>query len=129
MKSVGWNGELVNESYPWVEKQIVHWPELAPWQQAFRDGLLQSGVSPFNGYTFDHIYGTKVGGTIFDVLCWRRFHLLSVMMVATSLYIRGCFRAGNAFEALKDVLRSLYRIRDVIIRFVASRSAIAAITE
>ncbi|KAF8400998.1 hypothetical protein HHK36_014301 [Tetracentron sinense] len=62
----GWDAKLVNESYPWVEKQIVHQPQLAPWQQALMDSLLEVGVSPFNGFTYDHIYGTKVGGTIFD---------------------------------------------------------------
>lgn len=36
------------------------------WQSAVRDGLLEVGVLPYNGYTFEHIYGTKVGGTIFD---------------------------------------------------------------
>ncbi|KAL0917847.1 hypothetical protein M5K25_012947 [Dendrobium thyrsiflorum] len=66
VKEAGWNVELVNESYPWIEKQIVHWPELAPWQVALKDGLLEAGVSPFNGYTYDHLYGTKVGGTIFN---------------------------------------------------------------
>lgn len=66
MERAGWNGEMVNESYPWVEKQIVHRPKITPWQQAFRDGLLEAGISPFNGYTYDHLYGTKVGGTIFD---------------------------------------------------------------
>ncbi|RWR73643.1 protein HOTHEAD [Cinnamomum micranthum f. kanehirae] len=66
VKKAGWNGQLVNESYPWIEKQIAHWPKLGPWQQAFKDGLLEAGVAPFNGYTYDHLYGTKVGGTIFD---------------------------------------------------------------
>ncbi|KAJ8643384.1 hypothetical protein MRB53_005132 [Persea americana] len=66
VQKAGWDGELVNESYPWIEKQIVHWPKLNPWQQAFKDGLLEAGVSPFNGYTYDHLYGTKVGGTIFN---------------------------------------------------------------
>lgn len=56
----------MNESYPWVEKQIVHRPKVAPWQVAVRNGLLDVGVSPFNGFTYDHIYGTKFGGTIFD---------------------------------------------------------------
>lgn len=56
----------MNESYPWIEKQIVHQPNLVPWQRAVRDGLLEVGVSPFNGFTYDHLYGTKVGGTIFD---------------------------------------------------------------
>lgn len=66
INKVGWDAKLVNESYPWIEKQIVHQPKLAPWQVAVRDGLLEAGVSPFNGFTFDHLYGTKVGGTIFD---------------------------------------------------------------
>lgn len=56
----------MNESYPWIEKQIVHRPDFPAWQRAFRDSLLDVGISPFNGFTFDHMYGTKVGGTIFD---------------------------------------------------------------
>ncbi|KAL3511685.1 hypothetical protein ACH5RR_024402 [Cinchona calisaya] len=66
IRDVGWDEKLVNESYPWIEKQIVHKPDLAPWQQAVRDSLLEVGISPFNGFTYDHVYGTKVGGTIFD---------------------------------------------------------------
>ncbi|KAK1281778.1 Protein HOTHEAD [Acorus calamus] len=66
VRRAGWDSELVNESYPWVERQIVHWPVLAPWQKALRDGLLAAGVTPINGYTYDHVYGTKVGGTTFD---------------------------------------------------------------
>ncbi|XP_071903101.1 protein HOTHEAD-like [Coffea arabica] len=66
IREVGWDEKLVNESYPWVEKQVVHKPDLAPWQQALRDSLLEVGISPFNGFTYDHLYGTKVGGTIFD---------------------------------------------------------------
>lgn len=66
IRDVGWDEKLVNESYPWVEKQVVYKPDLAPWQQALRDSLLEVGISPFNGFTYDHIYGTKVGGTIFD---------------------------------------------------------------
>ncbi|XP_022154219.1 protein HOTHEAD-like [Momordica charantia] len=66
IKKVGWDAKLVNESYSWVERQIVHRPELAGWQKAFTDSLLDVGISPFNGFTYDHLYGTKVGGTIFD---------------------------------------------------------------
>lgn len=93
VRTAGWNAELVNESYPWVEKQIVHWPELAPWQAALKDGLLEAGVSPFNGYTYDHLNGTKVGGTIFnkygfrhtaaDLLASGDPHNLSVFLHAT----------------------------------------------
>ncbi|KAF7814142.1 protein HOTHEAD [Senna tora] len=66
IEKVGWDAKIVNESYPWVEKKIVYRPKIAPWQRAVRDGLLDAGVSPFNGFTFDHVHGTKVGGTIFD---------------------------------------------------------------
>ncbi|KAK6148721.1 hypothetical protein DH2020_016246 [Rehmannia glutinosa] len=66
IESVGWDAKLVNESYPWIEKQIVHRPELVPWQKTVRDSLIEIGISPFNGFTYDHLYGTKVGGTIFD---------------------------------------------------------------
>lgn len=63
---MSWDPKLVKQSFPWVEKQIVHKPIVAPWQRAFMDSLLTVGVSPFNGFTYDHLYGTKVGGTIFD---------------------------------------------------------------
>ncbi|OMO97957.1 hypothetical protein COLO4_14241 [Corchorus olitorius] len=57
---------LVNDSYRWVEKKLVFKPEMLQWQTAFKDGLLEAKVLPFNGYTFDHINGTKISGTIFD---------------------------------------------------------------
>ncbi|KAG2379926.1 Protein HOTHEAD Protein ADHESION OF CALYX EDGES Precursor [Vigna angularis] len=66
IKKVGWDINLVNQSYPWIENQIVHRPKFSAYQRAVRDSLLDSGVSPFNGFTYDHLYGTKVGGTIFD---------------------------------------------------------------
>ncbi|KAJ6704367.1 PROTEIN HOTHEAD [Salix viminalis] len=66
INKVGWDSELVNKSYPWIEKQIVYRPKVAPWQAVVRDSLLGVGVAPFNGFTYDHIYGTKFGGTIFD---------------------------------------------------------------
>ncbi|OMO85967.1 hypothetical protein CCACVL1_09888 [Corchorus capsularis] len=57
---------LVNDSYRWVEKEVVFKPEMLQWQTAIKDGLLEAKVLPFNGFTFDHINGTKIGGTIFD---------------------------------------------------------------
>lgn len=68
IRDVGWDGRLVNESYEWVEKLVAFEPPLGPWQSAVRDGLVEAGVLPFNGFTYDHMYGTKVGGTIFDQL-------------------------------------------------------------
>ncbi|KAK1362826.1 (R)-mandelonitrile lyase [Heracleum sosnowskyi] len=66
------DAKLVNESYPWIENQIVRMPKLSSWQGAVKDGLLDIGISPDNGFTYDHLYGTKVGGTIFDNYGRRR---------------------------------------------------------
>lgn len=49
-----------------MERRIVYWPEIAPWQAALRDGLLDAGYLPFNGYSYDHLPGTKIGGITFD---------------------------------------------------------------
>ncbi|KAL7253943.1 hypothetical protein ACSBR1_008313 [Camellia fascicularis] len=66
VRRVGWDQKLVNESYEWVENKLVFRPPMLEWQSAVRDGLLEVGMMPDNGFTYDHIYGTKVGGTIFD---------------------------------------------------------------
>lgn len=63
---VGWDGRLVNESYQWVEKKVAFEPPVKQWQSAVRDGLVEVGVKPYNGFTYDHLNGTKIGGTIFD---------------------------------------------------------------
>lgn len=62
----GWEQRLVNESYDWVEKVVAFEPPIKEWQSAVRDGLVEVGVLPYNGFTYDHVLGTKVGGTIFD---------------------------------------------------------------
>ncbi|GMY07063.1 Protein HOTHEAD [Fagus crenata] len=66
VKETGWDETLVNQSYEWVEKLVVFRPPMLEWQSAVRDGLLEVGVLPYNRFTYDHLYGTKVGGTIFD---------------------------------------------------------------
>lgn len=66
IRAAGWDGRLANESYQWVERRVAFEPQMGPWQSAVRDGLLEAGVLPNNGFTYDHIKGTKVGGTIFD---------------------------------------------------------------
>ncbi|KAK9069060.1 hypothetical protein SSX86_013176 [Deinandra increscens subsp. villosa] len=57
---------LVLESYEWVEKVMVFKPVVQKWQSALRAALLESGVTPYHGYDYDHVVGTKVGGTLFD---------------------------------------------------------------
>ncbi|PWZ53105.1 Protein HOTHEAD [Zea mays] len=66
VRAAGWDARLVNSSYRWVERALVFRPAVPPWQAALRDALLEAGVTPDNGFTFDHVTGTKIGGTIFD---------------------------------------------------------------
>ncbi|KAK9670503.1 hypothetical protein RND81_13G205600 [Saponaria officinalis] len=66
VEQVGWDESLVNESYAWVEKKVAFRPPMLQFQTAFRNGLYEVGVRPYNGFTYDHITGTKIGGTIFD---------------------------------------------------------------
>ncbi|KAJ8626484.1 hypothetical protein MRB53_019791 [Persea americana] len=66
VRASGWDGRLVNSSYEWVERLVAFEPRVLQWQSAVRDGLVEVGVQPYNGFTYDHIYGTKVGGSIFD---------------------------------------------------------------
>ncbi|PHT47115.1 (R)-mandelonitrile lyase-like [Capsicum baccatum] len=63
---VTWDLNVVNQSYEWVEKAIVFRPELKNWQSAVRDGLVEAGIDPFNGFSLDHVIGTKIGGSTFD---------------------------------------------------------------
>ncbi|KAK9078408.1 hypothetical protein SSX86_002465 [Deinandra increscens subsp. villosa] len=63
---INWDPTSLERSYRWIEKSIVFEPELDPWQSALRDGLLQSGVRPFNGFTLKHTIGTKIGGSTFN---------------------------------------------------------------
>ncbi|XP_057736371.1 protein HOTHEAD-like isoform X1 [Arachis stenosperma] len=62
----GWNETLAKIAYKWVEKKVAFKPTLLQWQAAVKDALLEVGVLPYNGFTLDHLYGTKIGATIFD---------------------------------------------------------------
>lgn len=66
VEAQGWDPTLVIDSYRWVEDVVAFQPQVRQWQSAVRSGLLEIGVNPYNGFTYDHINGTKVGGTIFD---------------------------------------------------------------
>lgn len=66
VKKVGWNEKLVRDSYEWLEKKVAFEPQVKQWQSAVKNGLLEVGVKPDNGFTYQHLYGTKVGGSIFD---------------------------------------------------------------
>lgn len=66
VRKAGWNPEFVDKSYAWVENKVAFEPPMLQWQSAVRDGLIEVGVLSYNGFTYDHIHGTKVGGSIFD---------------------------------------------------------------
>ncbi|KAL2903950.1 (R)-mandelonitrile lyase-like [Bienertia sinuspersici] len=69
VKKMGWDEKMVKQAYEWVETKVVFKPnDLSPWQSVVLNGLLEAGVLPFNGYSLEHIKGTKLSGTIFDVL-------------------------------------------------------------
>ncbi|XP_076887046.1 protein HOTHEAD-like [Bidens hawaiensis] len=60
------DADLIEDSYQWVENSIVHDLPLDNWQSALKAGLLEAEVTPDNGNSYDHIIGTKEGGSIFD---------------------------------------------------------------
>eukprot|EP01018_Ginkgo_biloba_P017001 Gb_31766 [translate_table: standard] len=120
VESVGWNGEVVNQSYRWVEKLVAHRPAMKPWQSALRDALLDVGVSPYNGFTYDHVFGTKEGGTIFnengerntaaDLLHYANPLKLTVLLHATvhrllftkgsTYFNRNCLEISGTFQGV-----------------------------
>ncbi|GKC00444.1 HOTHEAD-like protein [Tanacetum coccineum] len=57
---------LVRESYEWTEKVMVFKPIINKWLSALRAALVEANVTPDNGFTYDHIIGTKEAATIFD---------------------------------------------------------------
>ncbi|KAJ6768320.1 GLUCOSE-METHANOL-CHOLINE (GMC) OXIDOREDUCTASE FAMILY PROTEIN [Salix koriyanagi] len=66
VRRAGWDEELVKESYKWVESKLVSKPELTKWQSVVKFGLLEAGILPYNGFSLEHVEGTKMGGTLFD---------------------------------------------------------------
>ncbi|KAG0620341.1 hypothetical protein M758_4G208800 [Ceratodon purpureus] len=66
VRAAGWKPKSVQEAYEWVEERIASPASLGPWQKALKNGLVQAGVTPDNGLTYEHIQGTKLGHSIFD---------------------------------------------------------------
>ncbi|XP_050373939.1 (R)-mandelonitrile lyase 1-like [Argentina anserina] len=65
---IDWDIDLVENAYQWVENTVVSRPNLlrTNWQSVVKEALLEAGVGPDNGFSLDHIKGTKVGGSTFD---------------------------------------------------------------
>ncbi|KAA8535484.1 hypothetical protein F0562_030487 [Nyssa sinensis] len=68
---INWDMNVVNKSYEWVEETIVFQPNLTAWQSAMKEALLESGIGPDNGFSFDHINGAKIVGSTFDSMGTR----------------------------------------------------------
>ncbi|KAE8664735.1 putative Glucose-methanol-choline (GMC) oxidoreductase family protein [Hibiscus syriacus] len=66
LEQIGLDEALAKDSYEWIEKKLVNKPVSFEWQTAVRNGLLEAGVLPDNGFTYAHINGTETSGTIFD---------------------------------------------------------------
>uniref|UniRef100_A0A1J3D206 (R)-mandelonitrile lyase-like n=1 Tax=Noccaea caerulescens TaxID=107243 RepID=A0A1J3D206_NOCCA len=71
VKKAGWDKDLVQDSYKWVESKVVFMPQLTQWQFVVQFGFLEAGFSPYNGYSLEHTQGTKIGGSIYDT-CGKR---------------------------------------------------------
>ncbi|XP_024530422.1 protein HOTHEAD [Selaginella moellendorffii] len=72
IKQIGLDPVKANASYIWAENVIVSLPTLGPFQTAFHKGLVEAGVTPDLGATYEHSVGTKTGGTLFDENGQRR---------------------------------------------------------
>lgn len=67
VSKTGWDKNLVKESYEWVESKVVFPPLfLSPWQSVAEFSLLEAGVLPYNGFSLEHIKGTKISASVFD---------------------------------------------------------------
>nr|GEY33356.1 (R)-mandelonitrile lyase-like [Tanacetum cinerariifolium] len=64
---IEWDMKNVEKSYEWVEDSVVSIPEcLNTWQNSTLHALLESEIGPANGFTVEHLLGTKVSGSTFD---------------------------------------------------------------
>ncbi|KAH9302446.1 hypothetical protein KI387_014029 [Taxus chinensis] len=67
IRNMRWDEKLVNQSYEWVEKQNAFKPNrLSHWSSTFQNALMEAKVLPYNGYTVDHVEGTKISASTFD---------------------------------------------------------------
>ena len=53
-----WDMRLVNASYEWVERHLTFQPAVRGFQAAVRAALLEANVTPWNGFTVDHVATT-----------------------------------------------------------------------
>ncbi|KAB2600201.1 (R)-mandelonitrile lyase 3-like [Pyrus ussuriensis x Pyrus communis] len=76
---VEWDMDLVNATYEWIEDTIVYKPKCIrlancytssinafAWQTVTQEVFLEAGVLPDNGFSLDHVLGTRITGSTFD---------------------------------------------------------------
>uniref|UniRef100_A0A453T331 Glucose-methanol-choline oxidoreductase N-terminal domain-containing protein n=1 Tax=Aegilops tauschii subsp. strangulata TaxID=200361 RepID=A0A453T331_AEGTS len=113
-----WDMRLVNSSYEWVEQELTFQPEVHGWQAAVRAALLEANVTPWNGFTVEHVTGTKIGATTFDA-SGRRHSAADLLAFA---------RPGRLHVAVRAaVTRVIINPIDPAARRGRSRPAVAAV--
>ncbi|CAF2050861.1 BnaA09g45720D [Brassica napus] len=114
VKKAGWDKDLVQDSYKWVESKVVFMPELTQWQSVVQFGFLEAGFYPYNGYNLEHTQGTKIGGSIYDQ-CGKRH---------TSADLLGFGRPNHITVLLNATVKSVIfdgnKTRAVGVRFMKS---------
>ncbi|CAM0909025.1 unnamed protein product [Alopecurus aequalis] len=113
-----WDMRLVKASYEWVEQELTFQPEVHGWQAAVRAALLEANVTPWNGFTVDHVTGTKIGATTFDA-SGRRHSAADLLAFARPGRLRVAVRA--------TVTRIIINPIDPADRRGKSRPAVAAV--
>jgi (R)-mandelonitrile lyase len=64
---IEWDMKSVENAYEWVEDSAVSVPEhLNTCQNSTLYALLEAGLIPSNGFSVEHLLGTKVTGSTFD---------------------------------------------------------------
>ncbi|KAL6292695.1 hypothetical protein ACE6H2_000837 [Prunus campanulata] len=63
---IEWDMDLVNQTYEWVEDTIVFEPDSQTWQTVIGTAYLEAGFLPNNGFSVDHLAGTRLTGSTFD---------------------------------------------------------------
>lgn len=64
---INWDMSIVKEAYEWVEESVVFQPDhINSVQSSFKEALIESNVTPDNGFSVEHNVGTKISGSTFD---------------------------------------------------------------
>uniref|UniRef100_A0A251TTG7 Putative long-chain-alcohol oxidase, FAD/NAD(P)-binding domain protein n=1 Tax=Helianthus annuus TaxID=4232 RepID=A0A251TTG7_HELAN len=85
---IEWDMSAVESAYEWVENSIVTRTDgLRKWQASVFNALLEAGVGPDNGFTLDHVQGTKIGGSTFDD-SGRRHGAVELLSKANPEYLK-----------------------------------------